>query len=190
MKNNVVAATTLLLAGTALLVSRRRHKHPRHHNGLAAATKRPGTQKEVVYVVKDLKEAIEWFTIFFATDPQKVVWDADDPYAEYLIDQVLVRLATGPKFLRLDKSVFYWVLPGPTDVEAKFDELRVLKNTRIEHRLDRVQEIGHRKEKEFEACLDENQANDPLVNEVLSFVVITPDDNRVGVVNNPIYPPK
>ncbi|SHL59762.1 hypothetical protein [Hymenobacter psychrotolerans] len=146
-------------------------------------------QKTVVYPVRDparLPVAIAWYTAFFGKQPARVEQALPYPRAVYQIDGVEVRLETDPRFLQLKEPVFYWMLPTPKDVESKFNALHTDPANRFEGGLFR--KVRRIEDSPTDKTL--SRAAPGAVNQVSGFIAIDPEGNQVGVINNPVYPPK
>ncbi|QNH62669.1 hypothetical protein [Hymenobacter sediminicola] len=152
------------------------------------ASPRFSVQKTVVYPVRDpakLSATIAWYSSFFGSQPTKIDLEATYPYATYHIDGVEVRLDTNPQLVKLKEPVFYWMLPTSKDVEAKYNTLNADRTNRFERTL--FQKFRNIEDGRPDKTLSRGTG---AVTEVAEFVVVDPAGNQVGVINNPVYPPK
>ena len=157
-------------------------------------------QQEVVYAVplgKDRKTsadnldaAVKWYQKFFRENSpaiRSVATDTIYPYASFMVGNINVRLETHPRYLRLKNPVFYWTLPTVEQVNKKYLQL---KNDGVAFERFGPWEVKRvpAKKRRAEALAGKAAATDTI--EVQEFVVKDLYGNRIGVVNNPIYPPK
>ncbi|MBD2714176.1 hypothetical protein KBK19_03910 [Microvirga sp. STR05] len=174
------------------------------HKGTASTTNDPPTpfsdQQEVVYTVPlgqdpkttvtNLESAVKWYHDFFIENNpniRSVTADTIYPYASFMVGNIKVRLETHPRYLRLKNPVFYWTLPTVEQVNKKYGQLK-----RAGVRFER---IGPWEVKRVPAKRKDNpafvgKAAEDSIPEVQEFVAKDLYGNRIGVVNNPIYPPK
>ncbi|NVO32382.1 hypothetical protein [Hymenobacter lapidiphilus] len=143
------------------------------------------TQRTVVYPVSSsgrLDNAVKWYADFFGMPYDTLRKDVPNPYAVFIVDGTEVRLETDPKYLKLNDPLFYWVLPTPEAVNAKF---KALKGN---NRISRMRHHGGIRQ--YEQRTDGKTSKEEVVKEVRGFIVYDPEDNQVGVINNPIYKPR
>ncbi|MBT2558901.1 VOC family protein [Hymenobacter sp. ISL-91] len=151
-------------------------------------------QKTLVYPVSSaerLPAAIAWYTDFFGKPPTRVVQDAEHPYALFNIDGAEVRLETDPQFLQLREPVFYWTLPTPEDVVAKFERLSANRANKFNGGLfSKLRQLDSTRSSSSEVRPAAGNTGPEGVTQVRGFIVLDPEGNQIGVINNPVYPPK
>ncbi|SDX84246.1 hypothetical protein [Hymenobacter psychrophilus] len=150
-------------------------------------------QKTLVYPVSSaarLPAAIAWYTDFFGTPPTRIEQDTPYPYALFQVDGTEVRLETDPQFLQLREPVFYWTLPTPGDVVAKFESLSANRANKFNGGLfSKMRQLDSSRSSQEERRAA--GSTDPEgVTQVRGFIVLDPEGNQIGVINNPVYPPK
>ena len=165
---------------------------------LAQAQDKPvasfSTQKTLVYPVSSadrLPAAIAWYTDFFGKSPTRVEQGAPYPYALFNVDGAEVRLETDPQFLQLREPVFYWTLPTPEDVVAKFERLSANRANKFNGGLfSKMRQLDSTRSSSSEGRPAAGNAGPEGVTQVRGFIVLDPEGNQIGVINNPVYPPK
>lgn len=149
-------------------------------------------QKTLVYPVRSpdrLPAAIAWYTDFFGKPPTRVENQGPYPYAIFNVDATEVRLETNPRFLRLREAVFYWTLPTPEDVVAKYESLSANRANKFDGGLfQKMRQLDENRPNAVRPTTGD--ATPEAVMEVRGFVVLDPEGNQIGVINNPVYPPK
>ncbi|SHJ66743.1 hypothetical protein SAMN02745146_3641 [Hymenobacter daecheongensis DSM 21074] len=176
MKNNLLAAAGLA-AFTALVVSRRKHNGVAEHEGLAFKPKLKG-RKGVIYPIPEgkLEPAIIWYNALLSEPdgPRRGSKDGFE-YAVYKLDDTGVRLDTNPKYPKLSQATFYLSLNTAAEVATLYSELKE-SNARFAEDLKPIN-------------IPDLKGHNVLAQAVNVFVVYDLEGNRVGVTNNPIYPP-
>ncbi|OWP63773.1 hypothetical protein CDA63_07220 [Hymenobacter amundsenii] len=145
-------------------------------------------QKTLVYPVSGaarLPAAVAWYTDFFGKPPTRVESAVPYPYAVFNVDAMEVRLETDPRFLQLREAVFYWTLPTPEDVVAKFASLSANRANKFNGGL--FQKL---RQLDSNHTTDARSSTGEAVTQVRGFIVLDPEGNQIGVINNPVYPPK
>ena len=136
-----------------------------------------------------LPAAVAWYTDFFGKPPTRVESEVPYPYAVFNVDAMEVRLETDPRFLQLREAVFYWTLPTPEDVVAKFVSLSANRANKFEGGLfQKLRQLDS--SRASDAPSPTGEAPVEAVTQVRGFVVLDPEGNQIGVINNPVYPPK
>lgn len=150
-------------------------------------------QKTLVYPVSSaarLPAAVAWYTDFFGTPPTRIERAAPYPYAIFKVDGTEVRLETDPRFLQLREPVFYWTLPTPEDVVAKFEALSANRANKFYGGLfSKMRQLDGSRFSQQERRATSSTDTEG-VTQVRGFVVLDPEGNQIGVINNPVYPPK
>lgn len=149
------------------------------------------TQRTVVYQVSNaarLDNAVKWYADFFGVPHDTLRKDVANPYAVFIVDGTEVRLETSPKYLKLNDPLFYWVLPTPDAVTAKFNALKGENNQFNRGLLSPIRHHGGIRRSRRRT--DGNGSKKDVVETVIGFIVYDPEGNEVGVINNPIYKPR
>ncbi|QNH62667.1 VOC family protein [Hymenobacter sediminicola] len=125
----------------------------------------------VVYTAKteaELVKLIEWYNQFLGKETS----ERSEGYAVYKVGSIVVILTTSASYRQTKEPIFYWRLPNTADIEKDYARVEKISGTTIETILTDI-------------STDANTAGKAIK----KYVVIDPCGNKVGVVNNPIYPP-